>query len=113
MQTLRVSVPAAVSSPVRLPGTQLSCWFGACRRARSLTHPRSCDHTRAEATGPQVGTYQGSDNGSGRAATFPPKSKTIGGYTSTFIVHERFAIIIPEGYPLEFAGPVMCAGITM
>jgi len=29
------------------------------------------------------------------------------------VVHERFAILIPSSYPLKFAGPVMCAGITM
>jgi len=29
------------------------------------------------------------------------------------IVHEDFAISIPEEYPLEKAGVIMCAGITM
>jgi len=29
------------------------------------------------------------------------------------VVHEHFAIVIPQTYPLEHAGPVMCAGITM
>lgn len=29
------------------------------------------------------------------------------------IVHWRFAILIPKSYPLEMAGPVMCAGVTM
>jgi D-arabinose 1-dehydrogenase-like Zn-dependent alcohol dehydrogenase len=29
------------------------------------------------------------------------------------VVHEHFAIIIPPSFPLEYAGPVMCAGITM
>ena len=28
------------------------------------------------------------------------------------VVKEHFAIIIPKSYPLEAAGPVMCAGIT-
>lgn len=58
-----------------------------------------------------VGTYGGKDKGSGRAAS--PCGWTLGGYTSRFVVHEHFAIIIPDGYPLEAAGPVMCAGITM
>lgn len=29
------------------------------------------------------------------------------------VVHERFAVLIPAGYPLEYAGPVMCAGVTL
>ena len=29
------------------------------------------------------------------------------------VVHERFGILIPNGYPLEKAGPVFCAGITL
>tara|TARA_B100000524_G_scaffold175923_1_gene90426 strand:- start:717 stop:1505 length:789 start_codon:yes stop_codon:yes gene_type:complete len=29
------------------------------------------------------------------------------------VVHKHFAIKIPEKYPLECAGPVMCAGVTM
>ncbi len=29
------------------------------------------------------------------------------------VVTEHFAVKIPDGYPLEYAGPVMCAGITM
>ena len=28
-------------------------------------------------------------------------------------VHQRFIIGIPDGFPLEAAGPVFCAGITM
>jgi len=29
------------------------------------------------------------------------------------IVHYKFAILIPKTFPLEMAGPVMCAGVTM
>ena len=29
------------------------------------------------------------------------------------IVHFKFAILIPKTFPLEMAGPVMCAGVTM
>jgi D-arabinose 1-dehydrogenase-like Zn-dependent alcohol dehydrogenase len=29
------------------------------------------------------------------------------------VVHENFGIFLPKTYPLEMAGPVMCAGITM
>lgn len=57
-------------------------------------------------------TYQGQDN-HGRAATYPTGGRTMGGYSSKMVVHEHFAILIPQSYPLEYAGPIMCAGITM
>lgn len=60
-------------------------------------------------------TYQSEDKGSqsGRAETYPTGGVTAGGYTNRMVVHERFAIKIPDDYPLECAGPIMCAGITM
>ena len=60
----------------------------------------------------QVFTY-GAKDLNGRAETYPRGGVTIGGYTQKIVVHERFAIIIPPEYPLEYAGPVMCAGVTM
>lgn len=57
-------------------------------------------------------TYQDS-NKFGRAAVYPPDSKTLGGYTSVMVIHFKFAILIPSTYPLDMAGPVMCAGVTM
>jgi D-arabinose 1-dehydrogenase-like Zn-dependent alcohol dehydrogenase len=57
-------------------------------------------------------TY-GGKNRHGGAATFPPESRTLGGYTDVFIVHEKFGIKIPDSYDLQYAGPVMCSGITM
>jgi len=41
------------------------------------------------------------------------KDWTFGGYSGQHTVPERFILKIPEGYPLESAGPVFCAGITM
>ena len=38
---------------------------------------------------------------------------TLGGYTNAFVVDERFAVRIPAGYPLEAAGPIQCAGVTV
>jgi len=57
-----------------------------------------------------VGTY-GAKDAHGRAAS--PVGHTLGGYTNLMVVHEYFAIIIPNSYPHKAAGPVMCAGITM
>lgn len=60
----------------------------------------------------QVGTYNGK-NLNGRAETFPVGGQTLGGYTQKMVVHENFGINLPKTYPLEMAGPIMCAGITM
>mmetsp|Transcript_26085 Transcript_26085/g.46384 ORF Transcript_26085/g.46384 Transcript_26085/m.46384 type:complete len:361 (-) Transcript_26085:173-1255(-) len=38
---------------------------------------------------------------------------TYGGYSRTMVVNERFTIKIPDGYPMECAGPLMCAAITV
>lgn len=60
----------------------------------------------------QVGTYNRPDV-TGRAATYPLGGRTLGGYTNVMVVHEKFAILIPPEYPLEAAGPIMCAGVTL
>jgi len=59
-----------------------------------------------------VMTYGGMDK-YGRAATEPPGAQTMGGYSTAHVVDERFGVKIPTGYPLEAAGPIMCAGVTM
>eukprot|EP00440_Ansanella_granifera_P011731 gb/GFBE01012742.1/.p1 GENE.gb/GFBE01012742.1/~~gb/GFBE01012742.1/.p1 ORF type:complete len:363 (+),score=110.72 gb/GFBE01012742.1/:1-1089(+) len=38
---------------------------------------------------------------------------TNGGYSTKFTCHERFAYVVPEDMPLEIAGPLCCAGITV
>ena len=40
-------------------------------------------------------------------------TKTCGGYSESFSIHERFVYKIPENLPLDKAAPIMCAGITM
>lgn len=59
----------------------------------------------------------------GGAATYNDKIKhgliktdtgiTYGGYSAKTTANERFAVKIPDSYPLENAGPVFCAGVTM
>lgn len=39
--------------------------------------------------------------------------QNFGGYSGSNVVHEHFIIKIPDAVPLENAGPIMCAGITM
>jgi uncharacterized zinc-type alcohol dehydrogenase-like protein len=73
----------------------------------------ACSRGEEQMCKESVGTYQGKDR-SGRAAHASPAGiPTLGGYTSRMVVHERFGVLIPKQYPLELAGPVMCAGITM
>jgi uncharacterized zinc-type alcohol dehydrogenase-like protein len=35
------------------------------------------------------------------------------GYTTKMVVHERFVIIIPKEYPIQYTVPVMCTGVTL
>jgi len=74
----------------------------------------ACKRGEEQMCAKQVATYNGKDApGSGRAAIFPKGSHTLGGYTNKMVVHYKFAIKIPSQYPLELAGPVMCAGVTL
>ena len=57
-----------------------------------------------------TGTYDGQIK-HGHIAT--DKGWTFGGYSASQTVHQRFIVKVPEGFPLEAAGPVFCAGITM
>lgn len=41
------------------------------------------------------------------------KGWTFGGYSASQTLHQRFIVKVPAGYPLEAAGPIFCAGITM
>ncbi len=38
---------------------------------------------------------------------------TLGGYSGKYTVRQDFAVKIDKSYPLEAAGPIMCAGITV
>uniref|UniRef100_A0A453GFU0 cinnamyl-alcohol dehydrogenase n=1 Tax=Aegilops tauschii subsp. strangulata TaxID=200361 RepID=A0A453GFU0_AEGTS len=38
---------------------------------------------------------------------------TKGGYSTHIVVHERYCYKIPDGYPLDKAAPLACAGITV
>jgi len=59
-----------------------------------------------------VPTYNGRD-WSGRAAMGGGLAQTAGGYSTVMVVDERFCIRIPPDYPLEHAGPILCAGTTV
>ena len=72
----------------------------------------SCLDDKEQWCAKMVPTYNGKD-WSGRAASGGGVSYTLGGYSTAMVVHERFCITVPKGYPLEHVGPVMCAGTTM
>ena len=60
----------------------------------------------------QVGTYCAKPTPRAAVPEGAPQH-TLGGYTSAFVVHERFGVKIPPNYPLEAAGPLLCAGATL
>jgi len=90
----------------------VGCMVDSCLKCSA------CKRGEEQKCAKQVGTY-GAKNKNGRAATGPvggttlTPAHTLGGYTTQMVVHERFAIIIPKDYGLEYAGPVMCAGVTL
>ena len=53
---------------------------------------------------PAVFTYNGEDPVTGDV--------TLGGYSDQIVVHEHFALKIPEGLASEKAAPLLCAGVT-
>lgn len=42
-----------------------------------------------------------------------PDTMTMGGYSGSHCLHEHFILKIPDEIPLQAAGPILCAGITM
>mmetsp|Transcript_895 Transcript_895/g.3324 ORF Transcript_895/g.3324 Transcript_895/m.3324 type:complete len:426 (+) Transcript_895:41-1318(+) len=85
----------------------IGCMVDACLECSECLsgHEQKCKKT-------STSTYGDSDK-HGRAKLGSSQVATAGGYSSTFVVHERFAVLIPATYPLEMAGPVMCSGVTM
>jgi uncharacterized zinc-type alcohol dehydrogenase-like protein len=106
-------VAVAVGSKVRRfkPGDHVGvgCFVDACLECE---YCRRGDEQYCARLNTQ--TY-GAPDKHGRAPVGDPQrcKWTSGGYSSAMVVHERFALRIPAGYPLAAAGPLMCAGITM
>ena len=84
----------------------VGCMVDACLECAA------CKKGEEQLCSKQVATYGAPLTARSAAPPGAPRH-TLGGYTSAFVVHERFAILIPQGYPLEAAGPIMCAGITL
>jgi len=58
-----------------------------------------------------VQTYNGKKNYSRIGGN--QESRTFGGYSGSYVVHEDYAIKFHQGMDLTKAGPILCAGITM
>lgn len=41
------------------------------------------------------------------------KTVAYGGYSNRFVIHQDYAVQIPENLPLEGVAPLLCAGITL
>ncbi len=84
----------------------VGCMVDSCGKCAA------CRRGEEQMCASQTGTYATLPK-HGKAAVWPPRSRTLGGYSDKMVIHEDFAIKIPANFPLAFAGPVMCAGVTL
>jgi len=61
----------------------------------------------------QVGMTMTYDNEIKHGHIATDSGYTFGGYSASQTVNQRYIIKIPDDYPLEKAGPIFCAAITM
>lgn len=79
----------------------IGCMVNSCMQCESC---KNNQEQHCETTG-MVGTY-------GTPEKSSPTGITQGGYANNILVTEHFAIKIPESIDLQFAAPLLCAGIT-
>ncbi|MFC0777181.1 NAD(P)-dependent alcohol dehydrogenase [Flavobacterium sp. HJSW_4] len=79
----------------------VGCMVNSCMECTSC---KNGEEHHCETTG-MVGTYGASDATS-------PSGITQGGYSNNIVVIEHFAIKIPQNIDLQYAAPLLCAGIT-
>jgi alcohol dehydrogenase (NADP+)/uncharacterized zinc-type alcohol dehydrogenase-like protein len=79
----------------------VGCMVNSCMKCDSC---KNGEEQHCETIG-MVGTY-------GTPDTSSPTGITQGGYANNIVVTEHFAIKIPENIELQFAAPLLCAGIT-
>lgn len=79
----------------------IGCMVNSCMKCDSCTDGEEhlCDNNAT------VWTY-------GNPQKSSPTGITQGGYSNNIVVHEHFAIHIPDSIPLKHAAPLLCAGIT-
>jgi len=76
----------------------VGCMVNSCRSCNS------CDEDLENYCPKSIPTYGAKDIDG---------SITQGGYSDLVVVDEHFVISIPDNLPLEAAGPLLCAGITV
>jgi alcohol dehydrogenase (NADP+)/uncharacterized zinc-type alcohol dehydrogenase-like protein len=79
----------------------VGCMVNSCMKCESCK--KGQEH-HCETTG-NVGTY-------GAPEASSPTGITQGGYSNNIVVTEHFAIKIPKDIDLQYAAPLLCAGIT-
>ena len=79
----------------------VGCMVNSCMQCESCK--KGQEH-HCETTG-MVGTY-------GTPEPSSPTGITQGGYANNIVVTEHFAIKIPDNIDLQYAAPLLCAGIT-
>jgi alcohol dehydrogenase (NADP+) len=79
----------------------VGCMVNSCMKCESC---KNGEEQHCETTG-MVGTYGTPDKSS-------PSGITQGGYATNIVVTEHFAIKIPDNIELQYAAPLLCAGIT-
>jgi len=79
----------------------VGCMVSSCMQCESC---KSGKENHCETTG-MVGTYGTTEKSS-------PTGITQGGYANNIVVTEHFAIKIPANMDLQYAAPLLCAGIT-
>lgn len=79
----------------------VGCMVNSCMECESC---KKGEEQHCETTG-MVGTY-------GTPEKSSPTGITQGGYANNIVVTEHFAIKIPANMDLQFAAPLLCAGIT-
>jgi len=79
----------------------VGCMVNSCMECDSC---KSGEEQHCETTG-MIGTYGSPEKSS-------PTGITQGGYANNIVVAEHFAIKIPKNIDLQYAAPLLCAGIT-
>jgi uncharacterized zinc-type alcohol dehydrogenase-like protein len=79
----------------------VGCMVNSCMQCKSC---KKGEEHYCETTG-MVGTY-------GTPEASSPTGITQGGYSNNIVVTEHFAIKIPKNIDLQYAAPLLCAGIT-
>ena len=79
----------------------VGCMVNSCMKCESC---KNGEEQHCETTG-MIGTY-------GTPEKSSPTGITQGGYSNNIVVTEHFAIKIPGNIELQYAAPLLCAGIT-